>query len=372
MGAAPRVCVRAVVLALVTSVAVSSALPGCGFPDFRVVDGMNAGAGSGGASGTGGTGAGGMVDAAGADDEGGSGGTSGAGGGAAGAGNEFCPVEDCTVAAASPWTGPVAYWGTMSGEEPPDCPEGYENPTDLHFGLKAPDGACTCSCAVQGQICEEDPVLHIYGDLNCDTDCATSSRQACTAVPPKCDGSQGSVDAAVPTLSGGTCVATVPEPPEPTWQSDARLCRLSEATKCEAAGEVCAPTPAFPYTTGLCVMRTIPQAQALPMCPDEYPNQLDPMYSDVLDDRACSDCKCSALSGGECSGTLWLSSNADSCNTEFPYKLGSGCTTFNLGGRIAHISAKYTLSPGKCSVTTASHPTGKATESGQITLVCCQ
>src|SRR6185369_6743783 len=117
MGAAPRVCVRAVVLALLTSLAVSSALPGCGFPDFRVVEGLTAGAAAGGTSGAS-SGVAGMGDAAGAGDEGGTGGTSGTGGGDAGAGNQFCPAEDCTAPAASPWVGPVAYWGTMSGEKP--------------------------------------------------------------------------------------------------------------------------------------------------------------------------------------------------------------------------------------------------------------
>jgi hypothetical protein len=285
---------------------------------------------------------------------------------------EPCPAEDCVAQPPAGWTGPVVYWGDTAGQTLPDCPESYAQATDVHNGLKAPAGSCSCSCVAEKQVCGS--TLRVYGDSNCQGECGSSSSPECTALPAKCDGSQGSIEAERPTLLGGSCVPHVTPIPKATWQNDVRLCRRTDARKCETLGQVCAPIPTPPYSSLLCLMRVIPQGQAVPECPLDYPVPYDPMYTgdaDGADDRACSACTCGALSGGSCSGKLWVSSG-NTCSDEEEYTLGSGCQTFQVGGRVSHISAEYVLTPGNCSVVTASRPTGSAAPSGPITAVCCQ
>jgi hypothetical protein len=367
MGAARRLSVKAVVLAGMICAVVSLALPACQFPEYHMASehGGSAGASEGGSGNRGGV-----------PDNGGEGG--GDVGGASGAGGEggekptppTCAEERCIPKAPTGWLGPFAYW---EGKAPalPNCPDGYDAPTDLHRGLIAPASACTCTCAAQDQVCET--TLHIYDDMGCATKCATVSVQeeACSAVST-CDGSQGSVKNDTPTVSGGSCIPTVSEPVDARWQYNARLCEPQGV--CEGPNQVCAPTPDSPYLTQLCVMVVIPEGEALPPCPPEYPKVDRTYYEDFTDDRGCSECGCSGVTGGSCSGKVLISSGGG-CSVGVSYELGGGCKAFNLGSgdiQPSFVGGDYMVVAGTCGVASPAQATGSAQESGNGTKVCCQ
>jgi hypothetical protein len=373
MGAARRLCVKAVVLAATTSAISSLALPGCQFPEYGLASAHGGSAG---------TPDGGTANAiGGAPDDGGQGGSDVGGDSGAGDGGEAgeqpvppsCAVQACVAGPPAGWLGPIAYWESKSDEQgsPPKCPKGYADPIDLHRELVAPASTCACTCgAAQGQVCEA--TLHIYSDMGCANECATVAVQACSAVSG-CTGSQGSQRNDPPTLSGGSCEASVNEPVAASWQYNARLCQPSGA--CEDSDQVCAPTPTSPYATQLCVMSVTPEGQAPPACPTGFPNARKDLYESYTDSRGCSECTCGPVSGGSCSGRIALSIGGDCSVSDADYQLGSGCKTFNLGaGNIhpARAGGHYTVSPGACSVAKPAQPTGSAEASGSITKVCCQ
>jgi hypothetical protein len=210
--------------------------------------------------------------------------------------------------------------------------------------------------------------------MSCVKTCATVSVLSCNAASG-CTGSQGSLRNDPPTISGGTCQATVSEPVAPSWQYNARLCQPSSA--CEDPSEVCAPTPALPYVTQRCVTRVLQEGEELTECPAEYPKGPKTFYDALTDNRGCSECSCSGVTGGSCSGKLVMSADAD-CSGEsgdVDYQLGSGCKSFNLGMGEVHpssVGGQYTVVPGTCSVASPAHATGSAEASGGVTKVCCQ
>lgn len=342
-------------------------LAGCQFPEYDLARG---------GSGEAGGGLGGVAGAAGGTISDGN----ASGVGAAGSGGSTDPAPPCGIAkacaAALPagWLGPVAYWQAKAGElsEPPECPEGYVEPSDLHTGLDAPDGDCSCSCTSTDQVCDKGASVSVFLDLDCQTECAQASPLACTAISG-CNGSQGTIQAAAPKPSG-TCEAKVtPGALEPvSWQYDARLCSLetAEMGSCNGEGELCTPTPRPPFASQPCVFRVVSEGQDLPECPASYPNARDPLYASFTDERACSTCSCRAPTGGSCSGKLTLSAG-QSCSNAFEYTLGSGCKQFGLATPPTQLNAQYTLVPGSCGIASDTEPTGSAIPSGSATVVCC-
>ena len=282
----------------------------------------------------------------------------------------------CATTVPEGWVGPVAFWQAKAGQQSalPDCPDGYGDPIDLHRELAAPAPACTCACAAEGQQCDKTAAVSLYLDLNCQTECAKPTALGCSTVSG-CNGNQGTLRAEKPTPSGGTCKASLTsEIDAPTWQYDARLCQLNSAdppaAACSDASGQCVPTPGLPYASQLCVVRVVPEGQALPACPAEYPNGGDALYATFSDERGCSACTCAGPSGGTCSGTLTLSDGHD-CNSTFEYVLGSGCKSFAFAAQPTHLGAKYALEPGTCGVAIDPQPVGEAAPSGSATVVCC-
>ena len=185
--------------------------------------------------------------------------------------------------------GPCRYGGSM---------------TDVHRGLNAAAGACKCTCVAEGQVCDSGTKLEFFTDMGCATPCATTSVHSCDAVSGNC-GSQGSLRGAVPVATGGSCQPTVTMPTPASWQWDARICEASNARTCDDPALVCAPPPAAPYVSRLCVFSVILEAQSPPACPAEYPAAHEPLDATLSDDRGCSACACSSVSGGTCTGTTF-------------------------------------------------------------------
>ena len=373
MDAARRLCVRALVLAEMIGAIASLALPACQFPEY----GTATGGGSGGTA-TGGV-AGDSGGAAGGGEEGGaneSGGSDDGGSGGGGTPPVPCPVEAC-VAKPAGWQGPFAFWDESANAStaPPECPDGYAKPIDLHHGIDLPTGGCQCTCKAQDQVCSTNTVLHIYDDQKCEgTPCTSlSSPLSCGGVSD-CIHALGTLKAAIPTPSGGFCNDVVTPPAPASWQYDSRLCSINGASVCEDRSLVCAPLPGSPYLSKLCVTMVVGENEPLPACPDQYRNGSKTLYKSFSDLRQCSECGCSGVTGGSCAGKLFVSADED-CSSAQEYKLGTGCQPFTLMGNNAHptsVGAEYTVTPGTCKVVTPSTTVGVAPTTGPATLVCCQ
>ncbi len=167
----------------------------------------------------------------------------------------------------------------------------------------------------------------------------------------------------------------VTPPATASWLNDARLCEANDASVCEDPGQVCAPTPPSPYLSQLCVMRVIGAGQTPPQCPAGYLTANEALYARFSDTRGCSECGCSGVTGGSCSGKFVMSSGSD-CNGSVDYTPGSLCKPFDLGPgagvQPTHVGNQFTVVPGNCSVASPPQGTGRAEPSGQVTVVCCQ
>jgi hypothetical protein len=350
--------------------AIGLGLPGCQFPDYDLpdADGGSGGTGASGGAGAGGSGiVAGMGAAAGDDGEGGAG------------GEPVTPVSSCaTTAQCAPpllpgWDGPIAFWqGSAPDGFGPDCPDGYRAPLDVHLGLTNIDAGCTCSCAPEGQSCQT--MLRVYGDTACSsTECATVPATSNCVAFTGCSGNQGGMRSDNPTPMGGTCKPTVSPAGDLGWKTDARLClpRYDDPGLCGESGQACAPTPRAPYFTDACVMRVLGEGSADLDCPSDYPRPYGPFYAGYEDKRSCTTCTCGSLTGGACEGVARLT-NDSRCLSGETYTLGVPmCTRFQLPEPPTHLRVDYTLTPGTCSVATASHVTGDAVPSGTRYRVCC-
>jgi hypothetical protein len=286
---------------------------------------------------------------------------------------ELCERPDsCVPAAPAGWRGPAAFWHDASnGEAPPECPEGYESPTDAHDRPSGDDADCSCRCEAGEQTCDEPPQVTLFQDLACETVCEVAAPEACMEVSG-CNGSLGTIRAAPAQPTGG-CTATVEKTTTaPSWQRDARLCELSRPTRgsCATDEQACVPTPEAPFSSQLCVYRVVLEGEAIPACPASHARPAATLYTSFSDDRDCAECTCTGLTGGSCEGTVRLSSG-DDCSESVEYTLGSGCQSFSLPRSPTRIAGDYTLTPGSCAVESEPMPTGAVTPAGNALVVCC-
>lgn len=280
--------------------------------------------------------------------------------------------ESCVQALPSGWLGPVAFWKANSGTDAPDCPDGYEAPTDLHGGASGDPASCHCSCGPpEGETCSGVNDVTIYVDLNCETPCFETASTSCTAITG-CNGNQGTIFARPSEPDGGSCQEQVTKSTQPArWKQDARLCTLSASgDNCGPDGSTCAKTPEPPFASQLCIYRVVLPGQPLPTCPESYPNGPEAFYTELTDERDCSACQCSAPEGGSCGGIVSLALG-DVCDEDFEYQLGSGCKQFGFASRPKQIAAEYELVAGTCSVALEPQPLGAVEPTGNAHVVCC-
>ena len=300
-----------------------------------------------------------------------------------------CPVGTthvCVPPIPSGFMGPIAIWTGSAGDTAPDCPSGYPRAYDTYSNLVAGDAACACSCEATGQQCVAETT--VFSDKNCMTVCAENiSVESCSSISG-CVNEQGTVRANAPVPEDGTCVAQMTEVsiPRPSWADATRMCNTQTTAGdsnyyCEDAGTICVPIPDAPYGTTPCVAQIVQQGEALPTsCPAGYPN--GPVtsygsYNSFDDTRDCAPCTCSPTpAGGSCTGTLTVTSvDEGDCTTDassYPLDtLGSGCQPYSLSDSIGNIGATYTLTPGTCSITTDTAPTGTVTPTGSAQIICC-
>lgn len=290
-------------------------------------------------------------------------------GGSAGAEPSLCAEgQVCQPAAPDGWLGPVAYWEGEAGSTLPECPEGYENPTDLHAEPSGDPLECECTCSPTPQKCGTTDDITLFSDLDCNNACAHAGSQACTAISG-CSGASLSIFAPV-SQPAGSCEAKVSEGVKSTaaWQRDARFCDVV-GTEDECGDQSCFPTPTAPFASQLCVYRVVRDGQRAPACPEEYPDGPELLYTTFVDERTCGECECTGLIGGACKGEVTIG-NTPSCTVpEDTYTLGEPCAVVQSPEFVA---VEYALTPGTCGVESEPEALGDVVPSGNFHAVCCR
>jgi hypothetical protein len=249
------------------------------------------------------------------------------------------PGFACTPGVPQGWGGPLEVY--RGAGVPPPCSASFFGPSfEGHEGLNAPPATCGCSCGApqgvscspvrvsftNGATCAAAPAECAAAMLLPDT-CRTLSERSMCAAALVID-----ISAAAPVPSGGLCNATPTLAlPVPTWSSNTRACVATGVppTASCPAGSVCAPRPASPFASNLCIS----QAGDV-LCPAGGYSSRFVSYAGLRDTRGCSPCTCGSASGAQCKDSITVFSSTDgSCST--------GGVTYNLP-----ISCAGVLQPG--------------------------
>ncbi len=287
-----------------------------------------------------------------------------------------CPMGfSCAPAVPPGWAGPFELY---AGPKPvPACGAGFAGGQLTGYaGLSAPPAMCACACGPAAVQCT-NPSVQVYesvtscnatGAVPCSTRAFTPG--ACTTVDPTgaCDAGALGLGVTIPatTVSDGGCA---PQPVttlvSTAWTTSMRACAASATppgASC-APGEVCAPTPAPPFDTAIC----IEQPGVVPACPLTDYTVRRIYYTGVDDLRGCSTCSCGAVSGASCTETL----------AQFPADAGgcSGAKITYSGGQCLPVAPdgdlQLTLAAtgGACTPSPVA-PTGSALRTGPMTFCC--
>ncbi len=318
-------------------------------------------------------------------------------------GKADCADTDCTVGFAchnpvpDGWTGHYALADGALAALPGNCPGStYPNPFYTGYRLpNAPAPTCsTCSCgAPAGQTCSLS--IHVAAGTCANFNSATGVCQVPrpVMVNGSCDASGGilpggkttcslpvnsmcpngtaachqAVYADAATLVGGACPPNVQNPTIVpfSWNNAARACQpAAEGAGC-ANSFACLPNAPAPFGA-ICISHVGDIA-----CPIGSGYTLKKTFNDLdpVDDRACSDCQCSAVNGASCSTTTEVYS--DSCLTKVATLPPAGCVA--LTGNPAVLGRKSvgtTITAGSCA------PSGGQAMGAAVgqnpTTFCCQ
>ncbi|MFS8066439.1 MAG: hypothetical protein ACMG6S_08700 [Byssovorax sp.] len=215
------------------------------------------------------------------------------------------------------WEGPALLWLGPEGMEPA-CPAqapviAYQG----HDGLNALPASCgTCICSSPSGTCA--PPLSLTASAKpCNSTGAITSpfngpaawdgactAQDCISPNPSCSQSLSvqSLTAAPLAMTEQGCTPSIIVPQNlstPTWTTAALACRgmVTSGPGCSDPGQTCVPS-AVPPDFSMCIYH-----EADVSCPDSYP-QKHLVYAGFDDQRACSDCACSAPVGSACTAAL--------------------------------------------------------------------
>jgi hypothetical protein len=288
--------------------------------------------------------------------------------------SDACNLHETCVEAPPPgWSGPLARAETI-GAPPPAIPACAAPYGALAFDGSAdpvfPPAQCACACGGAVNVVCPDPTIDLYAGSACATRCGGASVPpgSCTAVSTGgCGGSVYAKPTAKPP-TGGSC------PAQPTvsvpawhWERNARTCALPTAAvrgRC-AAGEVCAPSPAPPFSGHLCIA-----AAGDVDCPlDSHYTVRHVDFAGASDTRGCTACTCGAPSGGTCTGTF-STYNATACTLHTNTSpLSSPCAAVPI--TTAALQASSPTPTGTTCAPSAVDPVGTIAPKTPTT-VCCQ
>jgi hypothetical protein len=241
--------------------------------------------------------------------------------------------------------------------EAPECPadrapilayEGNADPADQ----ECPE----CSCAPPSGECALSSTLTAHTTLTCtgmaqdfsapepwDGDC-TDLNPVPAAFNPK------SVRVEALTLTESACAPITPPPPRSgstAWKTFARACR-GVWSPCVEPGMICVPEPPPPPPGfSQCIFRAGDELE----CPPNYPNR-HTFYSDLDDQRSCTECACAPPEGSQCSSLVTVF-EVPGCPIDQP---GGGSVWVNLTPKCQQLSDSAAL--GSKSATPAYYAPG--------------
>ena len=232
-------------------------------------------------------------------------------------GTSSCTGECVPLLPLGGWEGPILLSLRPEGTEP-TCPDqapviAYQG----HDGLTAPSTSCgTCACSSPSGTCGP-PLALTASSKPCNTPGAVTSpfngpaawdgactAQDCIGQGPSCTQSLSvqSLTAAPLAMTEQGCTPSVVVPQNlsaPSWTTAALACRgmVTSGPGCSDPGQTCMPS-AVPPDFSMCIYH-----EGDASCPDSYP-QKHLVYAGFDDQRACSDCACSAPVGSACTAAL--------------------------------------------------------------------
>ncbi len=229
------------------------------------------------------------------------------------------------------WSGPVA---VASGPStPPTCPNDYPTQATaglLHSGLAASPTKCPCICTTPLAPKCSSATLTKYNQLG--NFCTEKPKSLGTLPSGSCVGAVITATLldsvrAVGVFSAGPCASNAnPQPPLPSWATDARACEGTAVAGQCAGGEVC--VPAVPAAWESCIYRAGDVS-----CPSGY-SVKQVLFDGVDDTRSCSPCGCGTPTG-TCTGMVNLYNSA-SCSAPIGTLSLKQCTS-----AISMTHAKY-------------------------------
>lgn len=279
---------------------------------------------------------------------------SGDGSGSGGDGGSEAPC--CSAEVPVPWRGPaLLYRGAAA---PPECAAPWANPGPAGGDQLVVEGTCQCTCSEpSGAVCDTPGKVTMYDDTGC-------ANPIGIFTPWKhCTSSSGAPFAASAladplTVLGGQCQPQLSDDYQtPTWSEQLRVCEL--AASCDAS--LCQPA-------GACIHRP-----GVHLCPDERYTERTVLYTDLVDERSCSECNCSQAVGQSCPGTIELWPAEDCSGAGAAIDLGSAgvCTSEDLAFNVRGYRVLVGDPAGGDCPATGGEPLGSATAVDPHT-VCCE
>ncbi len=295
-------------------------------------------------------------------------------------GGQFACVPGVPVG----WEGPFEMY--QGSNDPGSCSPNFLLSYQGNGQLQADAPTCGCSCgAATGVQCSSPPVS-FYASTAALTPCTSAnhcvdvvlSPGICTAesILTQCTSllaTNAAFTVGTSVASGGTCTPTPSVTvPSAKWGSQTRAC-ISTVTPAQVdctSGSVCAPLPAQPFDTSLCVAQT-----GDVQCPAGYTRR-SVSYGGMQDGRHCTACTCGAVTGSTCASGNAAQNNNVVVSSSMDLTCSSGNVTYGLPTSCAPIAPgsefRLTLkaAPGSC---TPSQPAaaGAAAPSAPTTF-CCQ
>lgn len=276
-------------------------------------------------------------------------------------GDDGCPSGTaCRAPAPEGWEGPVSL--DLSTDSAGDCAVG----TLVTGGVGTPGvGSCTpCTCDVaSNETCPEQAVVSFFGssDGSCSGVPETLETSAtCTDLNLSPPGAHDFMGAPVLPFGGACAIGGGEYAGAPAFAQWAHLCQ-SEGALASCTDGMCAPG-----SGAACVY----QRGQLSACPPG-PYGGDPLViaTEIVDDRGCVACDCSAPSGGSCDGLTSRLYSSETCSqfaTDIPHP--SGCITTEKGSKQL-IDTNLVLSPGTCTAS-GGELSGEVAVGEYLTLCC--
>jgi hypothetical protein len=247
-----------------------------------------------------------------------------------GAPQEMPCTDLCLPLAPSGWHGPAAFMRTNGLEPAPEC--GDTHPTALASfvsDLIAQPAECGCNCGeAEGATCNAASA-RAYSDASCSS--LLGGFDVGLGCTNQIDPVEGYWRIVFDPPSGGECQAlpafTIPALDHSRWT----LCGAEQSEGTCEFGESCTSTPGEAFDRSQCIWREGDVA-----CPGDVFTERTVVYSEIVDDRSCAECSCSApqgtCAGGQvdlhmvdnCEGGEWFTWHAEQndCYGEIYFESG--------------------------------------------------